>query len=166
MFIFDLSYLQCTGATVIKKAVLPGRGSQCTKRELNLACFPREWVRGVQFLLDGLTCVRACGPWKMRKKQINSAKKKCKQIKTTNECKFSMQETVELPWLMCSACKFWLKLWNRTESDEKLPVFQGIWIVKMGQNKLEDLILTSFARKRIGCSDFPTYTVLPCNVSL
>lgn len=32
IFIFDLAYLQCTGATVIKKAVLPGRGSQCTKR--------------------------------------------------------------------------------------------------------------------------------------
>lgn len=31
-FDLELSYLQCTGATVITKAMLPSGGSHCTKR--------------------------------------------------------------------------------------------------------------------------------------
>lgn len=60
---------------MIKEAVLPGQGSHRTKRA-EPRVFPTEWVRGVKFLLVGLTCVRACGPTKVRKINHNNKIKK------------------------------------------------------------------------------------------
>ena len=47
---------------MIMKAVLPGFRSSLHSKKADSCVFPRPWVRGVKFLLVGLTCVRARWP--------------------------------------------------------------------------------------------------------
>lgn len=120
IFLLDLSYLQCTGATVIKKAVLPGQGSCCTKRA-SLRVFPTRVGARCQIFVSRANLRTRLWPFKNdRKKHSNNTKEKCKQTKRQMTAyswyrgKLSCLDSCVPFW----ACKFWWRFYNWKESNE------------------------------------------------